>query len=148
MGSWSLMMVERSVSYVGHRRVMKGPLELLPYLTLLFFAAFVLAKRLASRTATNAGINTPAFIGIAYATLLLWLVNYPAHTRIGALDIGLQGRYIFPVIAPLWCIAAHCYLNGFPRGVRPVAFAVAGGVFLYGDLPWLLRAAPPGWFGD
>jgi hypothetical protein len=141
--SWSLLMVERSVGYVGHRRVMKTRLSLIPYQALLLFAAFVFARRVASRT--DKGLYIPAFIGLAYAAVLIWFVNYPVYLRSGVLDIGLQGRYVFPVMAPLWCLAAHCYLTGLPAGLRPTAFALAGAVFLYGDLPWLLLAAPAGW---
>ena len=112
---------------------------------LLLFAASVFAKRAVSRT--GAGLYTPAYIGIAYAAVLLWIVNYPVYVRSGELDLGLQGRYVFPVMAPLWCLAAHCYLTGFAPRIRPLAFALAGVLFLYGDLPWLLRVAPPGWFG-
>jgi hypothetical protein len=95
----------------------------------------------AEEAVTWAGI-----IGVAYALVLLWVVNYPAYVRSGAAGIGVQGRYLFPVIATFWGLAAH-YLLSYTRRDAEVPIAILiGAWFVYGDLPFFLHHATPGWF--
>jgi hypothetical protein len=57
----------------------------------------------------------------------------------------VQGRYLFPVIVPLYGFFAHNLVVSLPRRLQaPVAVAV-GLWFVYGDLPFFLRAATPAW---
>ena len=59
----------------------------------------------------------------------------------------MSGRYLFPVLIPLFGFTARALASDAPRRLRlPLAVAV-GGLFRYGDLPTLLLRTTPHWFG-
>jgi hypothetical protein len=140
---WSHLMLHGILGYTGHAQMRKGNLEFYVYLSIIGMALVVMIRcwSPAEEAVTWAGI-----IGVAYALVLLWVVNYPAYVRSGAAGIGVQGRYLFPVIATFWGLAAH-YLLSYTRRDAEVPIAILiGAWFVYGDLPFFLHHATPGWF--
>ena len=43
---------------------------------------------------------------LAYAMVLMWLVNYPNYQTYRYIELALQGRYLFPVLVPLYGLVA------------------------------------------
>ena len=78
---------------------------------------------------------------------LLYAVCYQAYLYYEQPGLALQGRYIFPVIGPLYAFMCYYLLSLFsnPR-VRLGAAAVAALLFLACDLPLFLAEAPRDWF--
>lgn len=141
---WGDLMLRRTLGYTGHRRAMKSDLQLLPYVAFLGLALGVYALR--AVRGRGPWLDWAGGVGLAYAMVLLWLVNYPAYQRFGEIDVGVQGRYLFPVMAPLWSLAACHLAHAASRRWRPPLLAGVALWFAWGDLPWLLLAAPAAWF--
>jgi hypothetical protein len=86
-------------------------------------------------------------IAAFYALFLMYYVNYGGYLDSGALGIALQGRYIFPVLGPIYVVAC-CYLLRLFRN-EYARLGLAGAVcllFLASDLPFFLLHARPEWF--
>ena len=143
--AWGDLMLRRTLGYTGHLRAMKSDAELFPYVALLVLALGALAVR-ALRGDGSWLEGWAGGLGIAYALVLLCFVNYPAYQRFGDLDVGVQGRYLFPVMAPLWSLAACGLVHATFRRWRPVLLSAVALWFVWGDVPWLLVNAPAGWF--
>ena len=142
--AWGDLMLRRTVGYTGHRREMKSDAELLPYAVLLALALGVYAVR--ALRGKGPWMDWAGALGVCYALVLLFFVNYPAYQRFGDLDVGVQGRYLFPVMAPLWSLAACAWVQAFPRPWRAAFLSAVALWFVWGDLPWLLLNAPADWF--
>lgn len=82
-----------------------------------------------------------------YAGFLLYKVNYSAYQYYGAPGITLQGRYLFPVISPLYILMCHYMLQLFRTNCIRIALAVATAfLFISYDFPWFLMHANPEWY--
>jgi hypothetical protein len=74
-------------------------------------------------------------------------INYPNYFETGTFEVGLQGRYIFPVLIPAYALIAFYLMKGVQRQYLqwPVAGAIAT-YFIYAEFPWFLRWVPLDWF--
>jgi hypothetical protein len=88
-----------------------------------------------------------AVIVCYYAGYLLYKVNYNAYLYYGTPGITLQGRYLFPVIAPICVLSCHYLLHLFrPNYIRvPLALTLSL-MFIAYDFPWFLMHATPEWY--
>ncbi len=142
---WGHLMVSYAVGYHGHRRLVKRGPDLYPYFAVLFVAGFFFVRK--GRRGDGHGLLMPAAVVVfGYAAVLMWGVNYPEYQRTGELWLGLQGRYLFPVWAPLCTGVAYYLLAYLPAGLRGPVAAAAAAWFLYGDLPYFLLHAEPAWY--
>ncbi|MDR3580392.1 MAG: hypothetical protein P4L44_10555 [Oryzomonas sp.] len=88
-----------------------------------------------------------AVIGAFYALFLLYFVCYKAYLYYEQPGIALQGRYIFPVIGPIYVLAI-CYLmrlfsNRYVRLSVAVATAL---MFMAANIPLFFSHVTPQWF--
>jgi len=57
--------------------------------------------------------------------------------------LGLQGRYIFPVLVPIYGLVAYGIGELAPEKARPWLVAGVAAFYLYGDFPWFLQQIDP-----
>jgi hypothetical protein len=142
---WSRSMLANTIGYLGHEQAERRPSSLLPYATLVGLAVFLflysLLRGRASRTLIDASL-----LSLGYALILLWLVHYPSYLRSGHFGLALQGRYLFPVLLPIYALIVHPLFAACPAPARPWLTLGVGGLFVAGDLPWLLANVGPQWF--
>ncbi len=79
-------------------------------------------------------------IAALYALVLMQLVNYPVYRSSSVLILGLQGRYLFPVILPLYGLLARFEVGWGPAPLRWVLTAAGGSWFVAAELPLFLSA--------
>ena len=138
-------MLRSAVSYVGHRHVTKSSSALAGYVAIFVIAGLLLAW--SWRPGDRAGIPADALILVlGYSLILMWLVNYPTYRTARYIELALQGRYTFPVLMPFYGLVAYYLTVPLPERVRPWVAGVAGGFYVYGDLPWLLPQLDQRWF--
>ncbi len=84
---------------------------------------------------------------LLYAGYLLVQVNYDNYLNYGVPGVTLQGRYLFPVIGPVYVLFC-CYLLRLFRSDRiRVALALTTAIlFISYDFPWFLAHATPAWY--
>lgn len=82
-----------------------------------------------------------------YCTVLLYWVNYRGYLENGAPYLALQGRYLFPVIGPLYVLASYYLMRLFNgRYMRMGIFAAAVLILLICDFPLFLARVSPAWY--
>jgi len=82
-----------------------------------------------------------------YALILMYAVNYATYLEFRATGLTLQGRYLFPVIGPMYVLLSY-YLLQLAKGsyVRLGIFTLASLIFIGSDFPYFLSFATPEWF--
>lgn len=116
---------------------------------LAFLGVLTLAGFIRSRRSWGAGGIPASLATIAgsYAIFLLYWVNYRGYLENGSFSLALQGRYLFPVIAPVYVLSSY-YLMGLfnSRHLRMSVFAAAVLILAASDFPLFLVRVTPQWY--
>lgn len=82
-----------------------------------------------------------------YSVFLMYAVNYQVYLEFRATGLTLQGRYLFPVIGPIYVLMSY-YLIQLARTnyVRLGIFMLVTLIFICSDFPYFLSFATPDWF--
>jgi len=145
-GVWLQEMSSTIFGIKAHLPMYKGTRYLVPVYLVL---ALALAGFLTRWRPRDSGWLPGALALIAgyYALVLLVKVNYPAYTYYGTPGITLQGRYLFPVLVPIYLLVCRYLLELFraqrPRTVLALATAL---LFIAYDFPWFLAHAGAQWY--
>jgi hypothetical protein len=92
-------------------------------------------------------ICTLLTLSVGYSSFLLYFVNYQAYLNTGSPLLGLQGRYIFPVMAPMAILASIFLPALFKNNNMRVTAVVAVVLFFFAsDLPFFLQNVTSEWF--
>jgi hypothetical protein len=86
------------------------------------------------------------FIFLFYTTILMQVVNYGNYRGTGFSGLALTGRYVFPVLVPLYLLTAHALLSKMPRWWQLTAGLAIAVLFISGEFPWFLRMAGHEWY--
>ncbi|MEI6703650.1 MAG: hypothetical protein WCL71_08970, partial [Deltaproteobacteria bacterium] len=74
-------------------------------------------------------------------------INFGSYLYYGTPGITLQGRYLFPVIAPVYVLMCHYLLILFRAEYLRLTVALATALlFVASDFPYFLMHATPKWF--
>lgn len=144
VNTWVHNMLLRTFGMIGHQSYF--PLELVRYYKILFYSAVLMGlfflKPKSALTYSLVGIS------IFYALVLLYS-NYNNELLYGFIHIGFQGRYIFPVIGPIFVLFTLITKN-IPVRLLRVAFLgfTLGLFFIGGPITILLKyqAVFSSWF--
>jgi len=135
VNTWVHNMLLRTFGMIGHQSYF--PLELVRYYKILFYSAVLMGlfflKPKSALTYSLVGIS------IFYALVLLYS-NYNNELLYGFIHIGFQGRYIFPVIGPIFVLFTLITKN-IPVRLLRVAFLgfTLGLFFIGGPITILLK---------
>jgi hypothetical protein len=89
------------------------------------------------------------FMAIAafYGLFLMYGINYRIYLFFGALDLALQGRYLFPVLGPIYVISSYYLPRLFLKGRLQLGAVTAASVFfIASDFPYFLFHVTSDWF--
>lgn len=86
-------------------------------------------------------------IALFYGIFIMYEVNYGSYLFTGSPVLAVQGRYIFPVIGPIYVLAS-CYLPQLfkKRYAQLILVTAASVLFLSSDLPYFLFHVTPDWY--
>jgi hypothetical protein len=88
-----------------------------------------------------------AVIAVFYGAFLMYGVNYRDYLDSGAFYTALQGRYIFPVIGPIYVLSGVYLMRLFKgKAARLTVFALAVFILIVCDFPFFLSNITPEWF--
>ncbi len=143
--NWIENILANSVGIAAHRSMVKTANELAIY-KLIFLCSFLVIVRYWKREDAGFLINQSMAIVLCYGLYLMLFHNYQIYLWSLNRTLGIQGRYIFPVLVPLIGIIAY-YLSNFPqkRVIYLVIFLVAA-FFIWGDFPYFRENADSAWF--
>lgn len=127
MDTWSVLMLRMIYGIFGHKAYI--PDVIITVYRLLFAWWLVVILRTIKKPTYVTGA---LLVNISFYTAVLMAKNYNAELTTGFQHIGIQGRYIFPVIGPIYLLMGY-YLASFPHTRLRRATALAAIlVFLWG----------------
>lgn len=81
-----------------------------------------------------------------YTIFLMYRFNYQEYLDNGTPYVALQGRYIFPVIGPIYVLSSYYLMRLFKvRAARVAIFGLAAFIFIMSDFPLFLARITPEW---
>jgi hypothetical protein len=88
-----------------------------------------------------------AAVACCYAGYIMYKVNYNAYLHYGTPGVTLQGRYLFPVIGPIYVLLCHYLLQLFrSHKINLVLALTTALLFIMYDFPWFLMHSTPQWY--
>jgi hypothetical protein len=129
----------------AHLHMVKLPSEMIPYNLLLLTAFFLWVRhvRLEERTRY---LNYLAVVFGFYLLVLVGYVNFRTFLATRPISIGVQGRYLFPVIVPVYVLIAQYLLTPFRKKIQVALVVLVGSIFILGDFPYFYWHATQKWF--
>jgi hypothetical protein len=141
---WMQSMLRSTVGYLGHRRAFRDRAATVAYVLVFLVSGALLVRKW--RPSQHGGAPTDAlFLGVGYASIVMWLVNYPTYLEFKNVELAVQGRYLFLLIAPIQGLVAYYLLDPLPVRARPWVAAAVAVLFISGDVPWLLSQLSDRW---
>jgi hypothetical protein len=143
---WGKRMMASVFGILGHLRMLNNGLTIQPFVALMILTILGIIIRWRTQEAGWFPAY-PAIIAFFYGIFLMYAINYRAYLSSENFDIALQGRYIFPVIVPIYILSCYFLLLLF-RGkyARLGVFFITAIIFIAYDLPYFLIRATPEWF--
>jgi len=145
MALWTERMAAGIFGVFGHLQIANywptiAPVALLAVLTLI---AFLIKWR---PWDANCFPSYLMVIAGFYAFFLMYRFNYQEYLDNGAPYVSLHGRYIFPVIGPIYILASIYLIRLFKgRAARLATFGLAAFIFIVSDFPLFLARITPEW---
>lgn len=143
---WFKTMTGTILGIKAHLPMLKSPGYLVPvYLVMLLaLAGCVLRWRPTPSGWASAGMTV---IVLFYAGFLMHEINWDAYQNYGEPGITLYGRYLLPVIVPVYVLGSYYLLQLFrDQRVRLALAAAVALLFISYDFPWFLAHATPEWY--
>ena len=141
---WAQVIVARTYSVAAHLSLFKQEADFYPYYALFILATGMWLLRL--RDLWSPGLAGVAAIFLFYTTILMQVVNYAIYRDTGFSGRALTGRYLFPVLIPLYLLTAHALFSKMPRWWQLSAGTLVAIFFVWGEFPWFYRLAGPEWY--
>jgi hypothetical protein len=142
---WTQAMKPTIYGVQAHLSILKDPWSLLPY-NVILFAAFVVWIRWSRWDGSEKPWSALSIAVVFYFLFLIGYVNYKSYLASHAAFLGVQGRYLFPVLVPAYLTAARFLFNPFRRAVQIALLLIVSTIFILGDFPYFLRHDGPDWY--
>lgn len=141
---WGKVMVMRTYSVAAHLSLFKYESDFYAYYAIFALTGGLWLFRFRDFcTPCMAGIG---FTFLLYTTILMQVVNYGNYRGTGFSGLALTGRYMFPVLIPLYLLSAQALLAKMPRWWQLLVGLTVAVIFIGGEFPWFLRMAGPEWY--
>ena len=140
---WIHLMIDRTYGVFTHLK-----LSLTYEWFLCYFSTFVLSVIKFIRDYDKKRVEHSYFIFLIvfYTIILMVFTNYPAYKTHGIIHAGVQGRYMFPVLIPLYALLSSSILSFKNKYIRWILFIFVMVVFLFGNIPFFIRNVTDEWF--
>lgn len=143
---WAGQMTSTVFGIMGHRSMFNAWPTILPIYLLMVLTALAVLLRWRPR---KEQLLPSSLGGIAafYGIFLLYAVNYRTYLEFASFPLALQGRYIFPVLVPIYVVSSF-YLMRLANGryARLVLAAAVALILVASDFPFFLTHVTPEWF--
>jgi hypothetical protein len=129
----------------AHLHIKKLPSEMIPY-NLLLLTAFLLWVRHVRLEERTRYLNYLAVVFGFYLLFLVGYVNLRQFLITRPISLGVQGRYMFPVIVPVYILISQYLLTPFRKKIQFALVVLVGAMFILGDFPYFYWHATQKWF--
>jgi hypothetical protein len=143
---WFQIMVATIVGIKGHVGMFKSPLYLVPVYALLALATLGFALRYRPGT-SGWGPAALAAVALCYSGYLLYEINYDSYLTYGEPSLTVYGRYLFPILVPVYVLLSRYLLELFRSSSLRLSLMLASSLlFIAYDFPWFLLHATAEWY--
>jgi hypothetical protein len=142
---WWHTMIQGLMGIVGHRTMLKPAAWIAVYHT-LFLAALLILVGTWRRHQPAASLAEAGIVFVAYALVLMWILNYPVYRQFYSPVLALQGRYLLPVIVPFYGLTACAFSEPLRGRLRILATVGLASFFIWGDFIYFLQHADAPWY--
>jgi hypothetical protein len=143
---WGEIMLEGIFGISAHLSMPNRGLTILPFVGLLVLTGLSILLRWRPRNE----VPFPSYlmmIASFYGLFLMYYVNYATYLDFGSLDLALQGRYIFPVLVPIYVVSSYYLLCLVRSGYLRLGLSVVASFFFIAfDFPYYLFHVTSNWF--
>jgi len=143
---WLLQMLSTSFGIKAHLGMPNHGLSFIPLavLILLVIAAFVVRWRPRDLAWLPTSLLS---VAVCYAAIILVGFNYPNYLDKTDIVLSVAGRYIFPVMGPVYAVSCLYLLRLFKGEKMRVGLAAfAALVLISSDFPFFLANVTPEWY--
>jgi len=141
---WEQAMKPSIFGIQAHRSMLRSPNELWAYGVICFAALLLLVRYIRFDGPDNLWLGMAAMV-LGYYLFLVGYHNYTGYLKSHALLLGVQGRYLFHVLVPVYLLMAEFLLRPFSKWGRVAVTFVVMGVFVMGDFPYYLSRVTEVW---
>jgi hypothetical protein len=143
---WILQMLSTSFGIKAHIGMPNHGFSFIPLTLLVLFvlAAYMVRWRPWDMEWLPASLLA---VSVGYAAFIITRINYPNYVDSTDIVLTVAGRYIFPIMGPVYvvsCIYLMRLFKGDKGRLWLTAFAVL--VLLFSDFPFFLSRATPEWY--
>ncbi len=143
---WFINMVATMFGIKAHLIMVKDLRYLIPVYVVLSLALCGFIIRWRPRESGWLSLCLAAIAGF-YAGYLMLEINYSSYLQYGAPGITLYGRYLFPLLGPIYILVCCYLLRLFRTGPIRLTLALATALLLISyDFPWFLSHVTPEWY--
>lgn len=143
---WFLQMLSTSFGIKAHIGMPNHGFSFIPLAVLILFviAAFVVRWR----PRDMAWLPTSLLaVSVCYAAIILVGINYPNYLDKTDIVMSVAGRYIFPVMAPVYVVSCVYLMRLFKSEKMRLGLAVfAALVLIFSDFPFFLANVTSAWY--
>ena len=129
---WYLYMLRSTYGILGHTEMYRSLRALIPFSIVFASTVLILALRAARRRLSASEVILITTI-LFYITVLMQFTNYPAYRAFHELGMGVQGRYLFPLLLPVYGLIAKSLVSSSIRNLNVVIVVALTLLFVYGD---------------
>jgi hypothetical protein len=143
---WVRNMLEGTFGIKAHLGMANSGLSFIPVAVLILLAGIAFLVRW--RPWDNAWLpSAMALTALSYGGFILYWINYPAYLEFRDLVMTVAGRYMFPVLGPIYVLFSYYLLRLFMgRNVRLGISVVGALIFVAFDFPFFLSNVTSDWF--
>jgi hypothetical protein len=144
---WLLQMMGSTFGIKAHLGMLNYGITFLPLAVLILLTGVAFGVRWRPRPWDKAWLPIYlAAIAAFYGCVLVYL-NYGVYIENRDPGLTVAGRYIFPVIAPIYVLSSYYLLRLFTgRRVRLGIWLAALLIFIVSDFPFFLSRVTPAWY--
>jgi hypothetical protein len=142
-GYWIWNITGKIFSIMGDTSLYMPEYFKIPYLLFLLLAIIlsIIYRKKWSRVEKYLLVTT-----LFYISVLFFIQNYMTYLKFDHFYLALQGRYIFPVIVPMYIIYSRAISFVKNKKVLYLILIPLCILFLYGCIPFFLLNVPSSWF--
>jgi hypothetical protein len=142
---WHQVMKPTIFGIQAHASMSRDAAGIVPYSIVLFAGLLLAARGLSWRGDERLWVYL-AGLSVGYYAILVGWFNYTHYLRSHAPFLGVQGRYIFPVMIPACLVIARFMLIPWRSWFKTVLAVAVAAIFVLGDVPYFRRHATDNWF--
>ena len=140
---WTVEMSKKIVGIMGDRSLFMRD-EYLPFYFVFFFIGLYMVFK--NRKSLSKEDKALGLISLFYILVVAYYVNYKAYMRTDWMDLGLQGRYIFPVLPIGYVIFSKYFIKIKNTKVLNILLTALVILFLMGNYIYFFANVPADWF--